>query len=372
MVNAESRASRSSGRGKESGWGWESRTKMTRMAGPAEWLATTLEALQAGRDLGAEGMTRLVESLLDGGCAPEQTAALLIALRDKGETAEELASAAAVLRRECQPLSPNGDVLDTCGTGGDGLGTFNISTATALVAAAAGVKVVKHGNRAVSSHCGSADVLTELGVTVATSPALARRCLDGAGMAFCLAPLYHPAMRHVAEVRRRIGRTMFNCLGPLANPAGAPYQLLGVGRMEWLDRMAGALARLGTRHALLVRSRDGLDEVSLSAPTQVRRVRGGEVTALEWAPADFGLQPCSPDELRVSGPAQSAAVIRAVLAGQQGPARRIVLANTAAALLAAEAVTTLPEGVTRAANAIDDGRAEATLLALVEITSGRD
>jgi anthranilate phosphoribosyltransferase len=343
--------------------------RVASMADPCAWLETTLEALRAGRHTSSDDMIRLVEGLLAGAFSPEQTAALLVALRDKGETAEELASAAAVLRRHCQPLEAGPDVLDTCGTGGDCSGTFNISTATAVVATAAGVRVVKHGNRAVSSHCGSADVLAELGVQVAADPALAGRCLAAAGMAFCLAPLYHPAMRHVAEVRRRLGRTMFNCLGPLANPAAAPYQLLGVGRPEWLERMAGALARLGTRQTFLVHARDGLDEVSLSAPTLVRRVRGGEITALEWTPADFGLEPCSADELRVSGAAQSAAVIRAVLAGQDGPARRVVLANTAAALLAAEVVATLQEGVARAARAIDDGRAEATLLALVEITS---
>jgi anthranilate phosphoribosyltransferase len=340
------------------------------MAGPAGWLATTLEALQAEHDLDSPGMTHLMEGLLGGAFSHDEMAALLVALRDKGETTQELAAAAAVLRRHCQPLSPAWEVLDTCGTGGDGSGTFNISTATALVVAAAGVRVVKHGNRAVSSHCGSADVLAALGVTVSANSTVADRCLAEAGMAFCMAPLYHPAMRNVAEVRRRLGRTMFNCLGPLANPAGAPYQLLGVGRPEWLDRMAGALALLGTRQALLVHSDDGLDEVSLSAPTQVRRVRGGQVIPLEWAPADFGLQPCSLDELRVSGPAQSATVIRGVLARQEGPARRIVLANAAGALLAAEAVDGLHEGVARAAAAIDDGRAAATLMALVKITSG--
>src|SRR5262245_62044674 len=210
-------------------------------------------------------MTRLMESLLAGECGEVETTALLVALRTKGESAEELAVAAGVLRRRCQAFPVERDVLDTCGTGGDGLKTFNVSTATAFVVAAAGQPVVKHGNRAVSGSSGSADVLAALGVAVATDVPVARRCLDEAGMAFCLAPLYHPALRHVGEVRRRLGvRTMFNCLGPLANPAGAAYQLLGVGRPEWLDRMAAALARLGaTRQAFLVHARDGLDEVSL-------------------------------------------------------------------------------------------------------------
>ena len=176
-----------------------------------------------------------------GECGDVETAALLTALRAKGETADELASAAEVMRRHCPFLDVGrADVLDTCGTGGDGSGTFNISTATALVAAAAGVPVVKHGNRAVSSKSGSADVLAELGVTVSAEAGVARRCLERAGIAFCMAPLYHPALRHVGEVRRRLKvYTLFNCLGPLANPARAPFQLLGVGRPEWLDRMAG-------------------------------------------------------------------------------------------------------------------------------------
>src|SRR5262245_49236322 len=192
----------------------------------------------------------------------------------KGETAEELAAAAAVLREAMVKLpAARGGVLDTCGTGGDGTGTFNISTAAALVAAAAGVPVVKHGNRAVSGNSGSADVLAALGVRVEGDGAFARRCLERAGLAFCFAPYFHPALRHVAAVRRRLGiGTLLNCLGPLANPAGAAYQLLGVGRPELLDRMAGALARLGTGRALVVCGRDGLDEVSLGGPTLVREV----------------------------------------------------------------------------------------------------
>lgn len=334
------------------------------------WFAPTLAALMGRRDLSAMHICQMMHGILDGGCGEVETAALLTALHTKGETADELAAAAAVLREYCLPLAAGReDVLDTCGTGGDGTCTFNISTATALVAAGAGVPVVKHGNRAMSSRSGSADVLAALGVRVELDVQSARRCLDRAGMTFCLAPLFHPRMRHVTEVRRRLGvPTIFNCLGPLANPAGAAYQLLGVGRAEWLDRLAAALARLGTRRALLVCGRDGLDEVSLSGPTLVREVQGNTVSAAEWMPDDFGLAPCRLEELRVEGPEESAAVIRAVLRGEPGPARRIVLANAAAALLAAEKASSLSEGVAEAAQAIDSGRALGVLNDLVALS----
>jgi anthranilate phosphoribosyltransferase len=326
---------------------------------PPHWFADVMADLLDRRDL-AEATVRLVmQDLVAGRCGEAETAAVLVALRMKGETAEELAAAAAVLREHMVRFDTGRpDVLDTCGTGGDGSGTFNISTAAALVAAAAGAPVVKHGNRAASSRSGSADVLAALGVAVEADAALARCCLDEVGLAFCFAPHFHPALRHVAPVRRRLQvRTLFNCVGPLVNPAGAVYQLLGVGHVGMLDPLAGALARLGTRRALLVCGRDGLDEVSLSAPTLVRDVRRGAAQAWEWTPRDFGLEPCSLDDLRAEGPEASARVVRAVLEGQDGPARRVVLANAAAALLAAERVGTLAEGVARAAEALDTGAA---------------
>jgi anthranilate phosphoribosyltransferase len=339
---------------------------MTPSSSPPSWFATTLAALIDRRDLCPMHVCELMHGILSGACGDVETAALLVAWQVKGETVEELAAAAAVLREHCVPLATGrDDVLDTCGTGGDGTSTFNVSTATALVVAGAGVPVVKHGNRAVSSRSGSADVLTALGVRVDVDARAARACLERVGMVFCLAPHFHPRMKHVSAVRRRLGvRTLFNCLGPLANPAGAAYQLLGVGRMEWLDRMAAALARLGTRRALLVCGQDGLDEVSLSAPTFVREVAGSTVTQRQWTPADFGLAPCRLDELRVDSPEESAAMIRAVLGGQDGAARRMVLANAAAALLAAERVASLPEGVERAAEAIASGRAAHVLAEL--------
>src|SRR5262245_60703688 len=302
-------------------------------------------------------MAAPVRDLVSGQLDDAETAALLTALRMKGETAEELAAAASVLREQMVPMETGRpDVLDTCGTGGDSSGTFNISTATALVTAAAGVPVVKHGNRAVSSQSGSADVLCELGVTLEATPQQARQCLDEIGLAFCFAPHFHPSLARLAALRRRLKvRTLFNCLGPLANPAGAAYQLLGVGRGKLLDPLAGALARLGTGHSVPGWSRDGLDEVSLSALTLVREVKAGQVRSWEWTPADFGLEPCTLAELRAEGPAESAAIIRAILDGKPGPARRIVIANAAAALVTAERVATVAEGVAQATQAIDSG-----------------
>jgi anthranilate phosphoribosyltransferase len=327
------------------------------------WFGDALAALLARRELSAVQVRAALTAMIEGCCGDVEAAAFLIALRAKGETAGEIAVAAQVLREHMVRWDPGPvAVLDTCGTGGDGAGTFNISTAAAFVVAAAGVPVVKHGNRSASSRSGSADVLAALGIRAEGDAAAARRSLDRCGLAFCFAPHFHPALRHVATLRRRLGvATLFNCLGPLANPAGAPHQLLGVGRCELLDLMAGALARLGTNRTLVVCGRDGLDEVSLSGPTLVREVRGQVITALEWTPADFGLEPCSLEDLRADGPEASAAIIRAVLDGQPGPATRIVLANAAAALVAAERVATPREGVALASAALAGGGARRVL-----------
>ncbi len=333
----------------------------------ASWFPATLAALLERRDLDAIHVCKLMQEVLEGNCRDVELAALLVALRCKGETSVELAAAAAVLREHMVPVcTGRSDLLDTCGTGGDGLGTFNVSTATALVVAGAGVPVAKHGNRAMSSRSGSADVLSALGVNLSADPATTRLCLEKANMAFCLAPNYHPALKHAAEVRRRLGvRTLFNGLGPLANPAGASYQLLGVGWREWLDELAGAVVRLDTHHALLVHGEDGLDEVSLSGPTLVREVREGRVWAHRWTPADFGLEPCRLEELRAHGPEDSARIIRAVLANTPGAPLRLVLANSAAALLAADRVSTLAEGVAHAREAIASGAAGRVLEQLI-------
>jgi anthranilate phosphoribosyltransferase len=269
--------------------------------------AALLISLIARRDLTEPQMRSMLGPMLTGQHDEMETAALLIALRMKGESAGEIAAAAQVLREHMVRWDPGlPGVLDTCGTGGDGTGTFNISTATALVVAGAGVPVVKHGNRAVSSRSGSADVLAALGVAIDGDGAAARHSLHDAGLAFCFAPNFHPALRHVAAVRHRLGvPTLFNCLGPLANPAGCARQLLGVGRVALLDVIAGALAQLGTQHALVVCGRDGFDEVSLAAPTLVRQVCGGEITSWEWTAADFQLPAWPIDRFQARDAAES-------------------------------------------------------------------
>lgn len=330
---------------------------------PPNWHTVGLPLLLERRDLPDDLVRAAVTDLTAGTFDEAEAAALLIALRMKGESASELAAAVMVLRGVMHRLDcATRPVLDTCGTGGDGTGTFNISTATALVVAAAGVPVVKHGNRSVSSRSGSADVLAALGVPVEAGPAWAQQALDTLGVAFCFAPHFHPALAKVGPLRRKLGvRTIFNLLGPLLNPAGAEHQLLGVGRADLLEPMAGALARLGTRDALLVCGRDGLDEVTLSGPTLVRRVRDGRVESFEWFPSDFGLEPAAIADWKADGPDASAATIRGVLAGEDGPARRVVLANAAAALLVSGRASGLPEGVALAAKAIDSGEARRVL-----------
>ncbi|MFO0822759.1 MAG: anthranilate phosphoribosyltransferase [Gemmataceae bacterium] len=335
---------------------------------PPAWFPELFSLLLTGQDLPSGRVVEAIRDLVAGRVDDARAAAFVTALRIKGEAAEEIAGAALVLREQMVRLVPvSGPVLDTCGTGGDDSGTFNISTAAALVACGAGVPVVKHGNRAVSSNSGSADVLRELGVPIEAGPEWAQKCLDRVGFAFCYAPHFHRGMAHVADLRRKLGiRTIFNLLGPLANPASAPYQLLGVGKPELLDPLAGALAGLGTRQAVLVCSFDGLDEVSLSAPTMVRLVRGEEYESREWTPDEFGLSSVSLRSIKASGPAESAAIIRGVLNGGDGPARRIILANAAAALWAAEAVNTLKQGVEAADAALKAGKPRAVLESLVK------
>ncbi|MCU0705289.1 MAG: anthranilate phosphoribosyltransferase [Fimbriiglobus sp.] len=327
------------------------------------WFDPAFSALLSKSDLPSGLADAAFRDLLHGRVDDVLASAFVTALRMKGEAPGEIAAAARGLREQMIRLVPvSGPVLDTCGTGGDDSGTFNISTAAALVVAGAGVPVVKHGNRAVSSRSGSADVLRQLGVPIEHGPAWAQRCLDRIGFAFCYAPQFHQGMANVSALRRKLGvRTVFNLLGPLANPASADFQLIGVGNPDLLDVLAAALAELNVRRAILVCGFDGLDEVSLAAPTMVRVVEGDQFYSDEWDRADFGLEPVTIDQIQAADAAESAVLIQRVLDGEQGPARRIVLANAAAALLAAEAVQNLHDGVLVAESSIDSGSAQAVL-----------
>jgi anthranilate phosphoribosyltransferase len=330
-----------------------------------------LGRLAAGEDLSMDDMAAAIDAVVAGQSTEGQTGLLLTALRAKGETGQEVAGAALSLRRHMTPLrSTRTGIVDTCGTGGDGSGTFNISTAAALVAAAAGVPVAKHGNRAVTSRTGSADALAELGVNVAAGVKQVERCLDELGICFCFAPLMHPSMKQVAEVRRKLGvPTICNLLGPLANPAAAPFQVVGVGRAELRPLVAEALMLLGTTRALVVHGEDGLDEVTLSGPTRVTEVSAGGMRNFSWTPSDFGLSPQTLESLQVDGPAGSAQKIREVLGGQPGAARDIVIVNAAAALYVAGKAAEPRACAALAAGAIDSGAASKLLERLVELSN---
>lgn len=333
-------------------------------------IEAVIGSLAAGEDLTLETMTETISVIVQGKCRPEEVALFLTGLAMKGETVQEIAGAAAALRRHMTPIrSTRSGLVDTCGTGGDGSCTFNISTAAALVAAAAGVPVAKHGNRAATSVSGSADVLTALGVNIEADLACVEACLDKVGLCFCFAPLFHASMRQVAEVRQRLGiRTIFNLLGPLTNPAGAPYQLVGVCDQALRPKLAEALALLGTEGAYVVTGEDGLDELTLAGKTYVTCVGAGPPKEIVWTPEDFGLQASSLDSIRVRSADESAEIIRSVLAGQPGPARDIVVLNAAAALLVARRAEDPMVAAHRAIEAIDTGQAAATLAQLVKLT----
>ena len=334
-------------------------------------IETILGRLAGGQSLSLDDMSAAMSEIMQGRVSEGQTGLLLTLLHEKGETVEEVAGAAAALRRQMTPIrSSRRDILDTCGTGGDGSGTFNISTAAALVTAAAGVPVAKHGNRRMTSRTGSADALAALGVNIEAEVNCVGQCLDELGICFCFAPLLHESMKHVSAVRRKLGfPTIFNLLGPLTNPAGAKYQVLGVGRPELRPLLAEALRLLGTTRAIVVRGEDGLDELTLNGPTRVSEVSTTEIREFAWTPSDFGLSPASLEALQVDGPEQSAALIRRVLAGEPGPARDIVVMNAAGGLWTAGKVDTPHAAASLAAEAIDTGAAQRLLERLVEFTN---
>jgi anthranilate phosphoribosyltransferase len=324
----------------------------------------------AGVSLSSEDMSSAVDSIMRGEWTEPQIEHFLLALKAKGETADEIAGAAFAMRRHMTPIRHSrSKLIDTCGTGGSGSDKFNISTAAALVTAAAGVPVAKHGNRAASSRSGSADVLAELGVNVQAPVAVVERCLEELGICFCFAPLMHAAMKHVMPVRRKLGvPTIFNLLGPLCNPASAPWQMVGVPRDELRPLLAGALARLGAVRAVVAWGSDGVDEATLGGPTLVTEVVGGELRQHRWHPEDAGLQTASLEGLRVDGPAASARMIRQVFAGEKGAARDIVLLNTAAALWVAGEVESLRDGALLAARTIDRGAPRDLLAELAKMS----
>ncbi len=329
------------------------------------------EQLAAGHDLSAAQMRSAISAFLTGTATHESMRRFLTVLARKGESVDELVGASQAMRDAMVQIpSDRRPLVDTCGTGGDGSQTFNISTAAAIVAAAAGARVAKHGNRKITSATGSADVLAELGINLDCDFGVVERCLNQLGLCFCFAPRFHPAMKHVGEVRRSITHpTIFNRLGPLCNPASAERQVLGVGDASLQLKMASALAQLGTQRSIVVRGEDGVDEVSLSANSRVLEVTGGQIRELVWHPTDFGLRLANRADLFADSPAASAACILAALSGELGPRRDAVVINAAAALWIADIGSDLPTCSALAQTAIDSGRALQLITDLGSLTN---
>ena len=329
-----------------------------------------LIGIAADRPLTRTEAETAFEALFDGAATPSQMGGLLMALRTRGETVEEIAAAAHVMRSKCHAVRAPAGAMDIVGTGGDGKGTLNISTATAFVVAGAGQVVAKHGNRNLSSKSGAADALTQLGVNVMVGPEVVERALAEAGIAFMMAPMHHPAIRHVMPTRAELGtRTVFNLLGPLTNPAGVKRQLTGAFARAWIRPMAEVLGTLGSERAWLVHGSDGTDEMSIAGPTHVAALDGGKVEEFEITPSDAGL-PSHPFEAIMGGtPEENAVAFRALLDGEGGAYRDAVLLNAAAALVVAGRVDRLPDGVGLAAESIDTGAAKEKIATLARITS---
>jgi anthranilate phosphoribosyltransferase len=330
------------------------------------------EKAEAGNHLSRQEAETAMEEILSGRAGEDSIVALLAALRTKGETVEELVGFARAMRRHATPIfsdasRPDELLVDTCGTGGDASGTFNISTTAAFVAAGAGARVAKHGNRSISSKCGSADVLEALGISLDVSPERVGAAINEIGIGFLFAPALHTAMRHAMPARRRLGRTVFNLLGPLTNPAGARAQVAGVFSAEVVEKVANVLAELGVERAFVVHG-GGLDEISLAGETKVGEVRGGAVRVYEVTPEDFGLDRAPISAISGGDAAHNAELLRAILAGEPGPRRDIVIANAAAALVAAGRAADFLEGARLAAESIDSGAAPKKLDALVAFT----
>lgn len=324
-----------------------------------------------GQDLSQEEAAQAMTAIMEGKALPTQIAAFLTALRMKGETSQEIAGLARVMREKAVaiPRPPGEVIVDTCGTGGDNRGTFNISTTVALVAAGAGLTVAKHGNRSISSQCGSADVLEALGIKISLSPEKVAQSLQEIKIAFLFAPAFHPAMKHALGPRREIGiRTVFNLLGPLTNPAGATVHLLGVYQRDLLPLMAEALKGLGSKAAMVVHGLDGYDEISITGKTDICQLKDGQIKRWQIEPEEAGLRRASPEEMRGGSPEKNAQIVLNILKGERGSRRDVVLLNAAALFIAAEKVRDFKEGIELAQESIDSGRALKKLEELISFS----
>ena len=331
-------------------------------------LTKAIDRIASGQDLSADEAALVLREVMEGGASEAETAGFLMALRTKGETVQEIAGLAATMRTLALPVEAGGDLVDTAGTGG-GRPTFNVSTTAAFVAAGAGCRVAKHGNRSATSQCGSADVLEALGARIDLEPGEVARCIDAVGFGFMFAPKHHSAMRYVVPVRKALGvRTIFNFLGPLTNPAGARRQVIGVADPTKIETMAGALGELGTDRALVVSSADGLDEFSVSGATRVVELRDGRLTTYEVTPQEVGLEPAADGAVGAGTPDENARVLRGVLAGEGGTERALAVLNAAAAIYVGGRAGSLSEGVGRAEEAIDSGEATAILDKYLDFT----
>jgi len=337
---------------------------------PAIELKLLMQKVATGASLTEEEVKEAFETMMSGVATPVQMAAFLMALRVRGETIPEITGAARLMRERMLPVEAPPGAVDIVGTGGDGHNTFNVSTCAAIVAAGAGVPVAKHGNRAVSSLSGASDVLTALGVKIDVSPIVISRSIAKAGVGFMWAPMHHTAMKHWAAARGELGiRTIFNLLGPLANPAGVRRQVVGVFNTAWTEPIAEVLKNLGSVHSWVVHGADGLDEITTTGPTHVTELKDGTIRTFEVRPQDAGLPPATLEDLKGGDATVNAAAIRDVLGGEEGPFRDIVVLNAAAALIVGGKATDLRDGAERAARAIDEGAASRALDQLVAITN---
>jgi anthranilate phosphoribosyltransferase len=333
-------------------------------------MQAAIRAVTEHQDLTGEQMQTVMRTIMTGEATAAQMGGFLVGLRMKGETVDEIAAAARVMRDLATPVNISGPhLVDTCGTGGDGANTFNISTTAALVVAAAGGRVAKHGNRSISSKSGSADVLEAAGVNLAISPEQVAQCVEQIGVGFMFAPQHHGAMKHAVGPRREMGvRTLFNLLGPLTNPAQAPHQVIGVFSSDWLEPLAQVLGQLGSVHVLIVHADDGMDEISIAGPTQVAEWQGGELSRYTITPEQFGIARDDVATLAVDSAEQSLLIVNDVLAGKTGAAQDIVALNAGAAIYAADLTETLAAGVSKAFQVINSGAAAEKLVQLVKLT----